>query len=82
MRTRVAEHRGISSRTGTQLSKIPNSNIYKHYLDSGHEIFSADFSVLFSTTPSLIKISESIAIHQNSPPLNDQVQSTPLNILS
>ena len=46
--TRVAEHRGVSSRTGRLLMNSPNSNIFSHYLSSGHDIQSSDFKILFS----------------------------------
>ena len=79
--TRVSEHRGISPRTGLHYSKAPKSNIYNHFLETGHDIHSDNFSVIFSGCEWEIKLAESIKIHQLKPSLNDMVSSTPLNIL-
>ena len=79
--TRVAEHRGISSRTGRPLMNSPNSNIFSHYLSSGHEIQSSDFKILFNGQVNL-KIAESLFIHKSKPCLNNMSSSFPLKIIS
>ena len=79
--TRVSEHRGISPRTGLHYSKAPKSNICNHFLETGHDIHSDNFCVIFSGREWEIKLAESIKIHQSKPSLNDMVSSTPLNIL-
>ena len=79
--TRVSEHRGISPRTNRPYSKTPNSNIYKHFLDTNHSIDSNNFSIIFSTSDTSIKVAESIFIHKLSPSLNGTMYSTPLQIL-
>ena len=78
--TRVAEHRGVSPRTGLP-TRIPNSNIYKHFLDTGHQIRSSSFEIIFSQQDSNLKLMESILIHQLKPNLNANQYSTPLHIL-
>ena len=79
--TRISEHKGISPRTNRPYSKSPNSNIYKHFLDTNHEIDSKSFQIIFSVNDSSIKIAESVLIHKLSPSLNGMMYSTPLNIL-
>ena len=79
--TRISEHRGISPRTNRPYSKTPNSNIYKHFLDTNHSIDSNNFSIIFSTSDTSIKVAESIFIHKLSPSLNGTMYSTPLQIL-
>ena len=78
--TRVAEHRGVSPRTGLP-ARNPNSNIYKHFLDTGHRINQNSFKVIFSQQNSNLKLIESILIHQKKPKLNANQYSTPLHIL-
>ena len=78
--TRVAEHRGISSRTGKLLLNPPNSNILSHYIDSGHDIHDSDFKILCKNFSGL-KIAESILIHQQKPSLNSMDSSFPLRII-
>ena len=78
--TRVAEHRGVSSRTELPL-KNPKSNIYSHFLETVHLIQTKNFAILQTNQNFDLKISESIAIHKFKPDLNGMVQSVPLNIL-
>ena len=78
--TRIAEHRGVSARTGKPMLKQPNSNIFMHYLETGHEIVKEDFKVLCSDSQNL-KISESLLIHQKKPNLNSMATSVPLRIV-
>ena len=79
--TRVSEHRGISPRTGMHYSKPLKSNIYMHYLETGRDVDSNNFNIVFSSCEWEIKLAESIKIHELKPSLNDMVSSTPLNIL-
>ena len=81
LRTRIAEHRGISPRTGNLLQNHPNSNIYRHYAETGHIITPSNFSILSSVESHLLKLLESIKIRKISPNLNDQTSSVPLNII-
>ena len=80
LRTRISEHRGVSNRTGKLLRNNPNSNIYKHYLDSGHEICSESFSIVSDGLQNL-RVTESVLIHLQKPSLNLNVQSVELLIL-
>ena len=77
--THICEHRGLSNRTGRLLSKNPNSNIFKHYLDTGHDIEPSQFNIIHRCSDNL-KIIESLAIHREKPNLNEKVSSTPLHI--
>ena len=78
--TRIAEHKGISPLTGAPMSKV-NSHIYDHYFQTGHTIKDENFSILFCTDPFDVQLSESIAIHELNPNLNEKQSSTPLKIL-
>ena len=78
--TRVAEHMGVSPRTGAPMARV-QSNVYSHFLQTGHQVSKEDFKVLYSRATLDLKASESIAIHQFSPDLNDKQLSVPLNIL-
>ena len=78
--TRIAEHRGVSARTGNVLRTEPKSNIYSHFLNTGHDISPNSFTILYSDTMHL-KIAESILIHQHKPKLNSMTSSVPLRII-
>ena len=58
-----------------------HSNIYQHSVDTGHTIIDDYFSILHNSDPLDIQLSESIAIHELKPNLNDKLSSTPLKIL-
>ena len=79
LQTRICEHRGVSSRTGQLLSKT-NSNIFNHFLESGHPVNSNSFKIIQKCKPGSTKIHESILIHKNSPSLNSKESSMPLAI--
>ena len=78
--TRIAEHRGVSIRTGKNLSS-PKSNIFKHFVDTGHTISAENFKIISNCTRENLKLTESIFIHDRKPNLNNMDSSTPLNIL-
>ena len=80
--TRIAEHRGLSSRTGMPVLKPLNSAIRDHAISSNHEILRSDFSIVFSCKTNNLKISESIIISKNNPSLNNSDSSVPLNVLN
>ena len=44
----VSGHRGMSPRTGMHYSKPLKSNIYSHYLETGHDIDLGNFSIILS----------------------------------
>ena len=78
--TRVAEHMGISPLTGAPSANI-SSKTYKHFSDTGHRVKEEYFSILYSKDPLDLEISESIAIHQYNPCINEKGSSIPLKIL-
>jgi len=51
-------------------------------MESVHEIFPDDFSILQSAKDHELKIAESINIHKIRPNLNEMVSSSPLFILN
>ena len=67
-------------RTGHLLNKTPNSNIFKHYLDTGHDVLPSQFEVVCNSSQNL-KLTESIVIHQLKPSLNENLSSVKLNIV-
>ena len=79
--TRIAEHKGLSVRTGKPVTNPLNSSIRNHSLETGHDIPNSSFSIVFSTNSHNLRVSESILINQNSPSLNNTESSIPLNIL-
>ena len=81
LHTRIAEHRGVSSRTGKLLTSPPNSNIRDHLVSSDHPIIAENFEIIATANKYDIRIVESILIHKTKPTLNDQNSSIPLNIL-
>ena len=78
--SRIAEHQGRSPRTGQLLQNV-NSNVFKHFLDSGHDINTNSFEILTLAQNSNLKILESVYIEKLKPSLNLTVSSTPLTIL-
>ena len=79
LKTRIAEHRGVSARTGRQMCNV-RSNIFQHRVDTGHTVTPDAFEVLHSGSENL-KLTESILIHSLKPSLNTNLYSTPLNVL-
>ena len=79
---RIADHKGISIRTGQPFTTPSNSSIRDHALKAGHDINIDDFKICHMTDKTSLKISESILIHKFNPDLNNKDSSTKLNILS
>ena len=80
LQTRIAEHQGISSRTGRPLTNT-NSTIFNHKFDTGHSVNVNSFEIVQKCKPGSTKIHESIYIHRNKPSLNNSESSVPLAIL-
>ena len=80
LRTRVAEHKGVSARTGKPVNRS-HSNILEHAMITGHIILDQNFKIITTTQSDVLKISESIHIKEKVPSLNSQDSSQPLNIL-
>ena len=79
LRTRAAEHFGVSSRTGGLLARPPQSTIRDHLeaCNSGRSL--ENFKCLGSFSNNLfLRISESIEIHFRKPNLNVDNSSIPL----
>ena len=72
LHTRIAEHRGLSSRTGIPITNPSHSNIRNHAMEKSHEINSDNFSILFKSTNKGVdvKIAESLYILKDKPTLN------------
>ena len=83
LQTRVAEHKGLSPRTGHPLLYPHHSNIRDHSIQCNHPINSSNFSILYKTKSSYedIKIAESILIKKDCPNLNS-IESVNLNMIS
>jgi len=79
--TRIAQHKGVSVRTGFRLSTPGESRIRDHCSQTQHSFCNKNFSVLKVSNEFDIKICESIYIHQLNPDLNSMNSSTPLNVL-
>ena len=77
---RIAEHKGISVRTGQTLINPPNSNLRDHALQASHVINTNCFKIIPKSELNSINILETIVIKKFSPDLNKQVASTKLNI--
>ena len=80
LRTRICEHRGVSNRSGNFLINSPNSNIFKHYLETGHEVSPDHFKIISDNLDNL-KITESIVIQTEKLSLNVNVTSIELKVL-
>ena len=80
LRTRISEHRGLSPRSGLPVSSKNNSNIYAHYIDTGHDILPSQFEIV-GNQDFYLKIAESLIIHKTKPNLNSSHTSVPLNII-
>ena len=78
---RIAEHQGISSRTGDPLSAPPFSSIRQHTQLCHSTISDTNFSILKSANNSQdLHILESLHIRKTKPELNDMKSSYPLLI--
>jgi hypothetical protein len=81
LQTRIAEHRGVSARTGRSVASPLNSNIRDHSLNNDHVIQSENFKIISTSNSFDLRTVESIAIHKLNPSLNDHNSSVPLKIL-
>jgi hypothetical protein len=80
--TRIAEHKGVSSRTGRAMTNPLHSNIRNHANERDHPIHVNNFKIISNCDKSSLKLLESILIHQVKPNLNDADTSVPLSILA
>ena len=82
LHTRIAEHKGVSPRTGRPIASPTNSSIRQHSELNDHPIVQTNFKILATSNRFDIKTVESIFIHKLKPTLNDSNASTPLHILA
>ena len=79
---RASKHRGISHRTGRHLNNPETSAIRNHSENLDHPIKLDNFSVIErANTVEDIRILESIRIRKDSPEINNNQLSLPLNIV-
>lgn len=78
---RVAEHAGVSFRTGARLSQPPHSAVREHANNCNTPVSLDSFKILNSASnPSDLRIIESLYIFKLKPPLNNTLSSYPLRI--
>ena len=71
LHTRIAEHKGLSIRTGQPLTRPSFSNIRNHAWNSNHRILSENFRIITRGSSQDLLILENLAINQIKPTLND-----------
>ena len=82
MAKRIAEHRGVSERTGKALSNRPVSAIKQHAIQTRHPIDPRNFSIIGSArSKGALAILESIQIKLLQPSLNVQADAAKLVIV-
>ena len=79
LKVRADSHRGVSYRTGVQLTNPEFSNIREHSKKCKHKINYKDFKIMGKASNDLLlSILESLFIKQTVPQLNTQTSATPL----
>ena len=78
----ISQHRGRSFRTDQLLTSPEFSNIRNHAHENNHSIRDCNFKILDMCNSFDLKLLESIYVHKKKPSLNDQNNSTELNILT
>ena len=72
LQCRISEHMGVSVRTGLPMTNNPNSAIYKHRYDTGHQIEKDHFKVKKSCHNKYdVRLLEALYIKKERPELND-----------
>ena len=67
---RVAEHMGVSVRTGQPLSNQPHSSIFQHESETGHKVQKLNFKIIGYSNKSSLRTVEALYIFKNKPELN------------
>ena len=81
--TRVAEHAGISFRTGVPLISPPHSAVRDHSELCSTNVDINNFKVLANSSSEIyLKILESLLIFKSRPGLNSQLSSYPLLVVN
>ena len=79
LKIRIAEHKGISYRTGTPITTPSFSRIREHATACNHSINEEDFSIKYrAKTTSDLRIAESLMIMKQKPNLNGTEIATKL----
>ena len=79
LKVRIDSHRGVSYRTGVQITNPEFSNIREHTKKCKYEINYKDFEILGkASNDHLLTVMESLFIKQIVPHLNTQSSATPL----
>ena len=81
LKTRIAEHRGLSARTGKPITRPLFSSIRDHCISENHDLKTVNFSILSRSNRNDLKIIEAILIDRDKPDLNI-MHSDNLSILS
>ena len=69
---RISEHMGVSVRTGLPMANNPNSAIYDHRYDAGHQIHKDQFRIKKSCHNRYdVRLLEALYIKKEKPELND-----------
>lgn len=83
LQCRISEHLGRSARTKMLLNKPPYSAVREHAYNLNHPFSIDNFKIIGrSNNASSLKTLESLYISKIKPSLNDQLQSTPLHIVT
>ena len=78
---RIAEHKGISSRTGQITQTQSNSAIRDHSLEKDHPLLTSGFSIIDRAYFKYdLLLAESLHIHNDKPSLNNYLSAVKLNI--
>ena len=78
---RIAEHKGVSSRTGQITQTQSNSAIRDHSFDKDHPLLSSNFSIIDRAYFKYdLLLTESLHIHKDKPSLNNYLSAVKLNI--
>ena len=83
LKIRIAEHMGVSFRTGTQITNPSFSKIREHSLACNHSISEENFSIKYRAKyTSDLRIAESLMIMKEKPDLNGNEIATRLLLFS
>ena len=80
--SRIAEHGGVSTRTGRRFPFPRHSNIRQHFSNSDHPINTSNLKCIGFTNRIDLRTINSIYIHRLKPSLNNHDSSVILNILN
>ena len=82
LRLRIAEHEGVSPRTGHKITRPSHSSIRSHCIDLKHDFNADNFKVIRQANYSSdSRIIEALLIHKLKPELNNQTSSLALNVI-